>query len=59
MGAIYIKRVTELIASGAVTQNQGLYMLQQAEVIPQNLPEPNQPQADDGISKGGEEDGQD
>lgn len=59
MGAIYIKRVTELIASGAVTQNQGLYMLQQAEVIPQNLPEPNQPQADDGILKGGEEDGQD
>lgn len=59
MGAIYIKRVTELIASGAVTQNQGLYMLQQAEVIPQNLPEPNQPQAADGISKGGEEDGQD
>ena len=59
MGAIYIKRVTELIASGAITQNQGLYMLQQAEVIPQNLPEPNQPQADDGILKGGEEDGQD
>ena len=38
-GSNYIKRVSELVQSGVVDQNQGLYMLQKAEIIPQDLPE--------------------
>ena len=38
-GSSYIKRVSELVQTGVVDQNQGLYMLQKAEIIPQDLPE--------------------
>lgn len=38
-GSNYIKRVSELVTNGVVAQNQGLYMLQKAEIIPQDLPE--------------------
>ena len=38
-GSNYIKRVSELVKNGVVDQNQGLYMLQKAEIIPQDLPE--------------------
>ena len=38
-GSNYIKRVSELVKNGVVAQNQGLYMLQKAEIIPQDLPE--------------------
>lgn len=37
-GSNYIKRVSELVKTGVVAQNQGLYMLQKAEIIPQELP---------------------
>lgn len=38
-GSNYINRVSELVKTGVVGQNQGLYMLQKAEIIPQDLPE--------------------
>ena len=38
-GSSYINRVSELVKTGVVGQNQGLYMLQKAEIIPQDLPE--------------------
>lgn len=38
-GSSYINRVSELVKNGVVDQNQGLYMLQKAEIIPQDLPE--------------------
>lgn len=38
-GSNYIKRVSELVKTGVVAQNQGLYMLQQAEILPKDLPE--------------------
>ena len=38
-GSNYIKRVSELVKNGVVAQNQGLYMLKKAEIIPQDLPE--------------------
>lgn len=37
-GSNYIKRISELVKTGVVAQNQGLYMLQKAEIIPQELP---------------------
>lgn len=53
-GSTYIKRINELVKNGTVAQNQGLYMLQQAEILPQNLPEPSNPNQ---VLKGGEKDG--
>ncbi|MCW1021176.1 phage portal protein, partial [Streptococcus anginosus] len=53
-GSTYIKRINELVKNGTVAQNQGLYMLQQAEILPQNLPEPSNPNQ---VLKGGEENG--
>ena len=38
-GSNYIKRVSELVKTGVVARNQGLYMLQQAEILPKDLPE--------------------
>lgn len=42
-GSSYIKRVSELVKNGVLAQNQGLFLLQQAEIIAQELPdsEPN------------------
>lgn len=37
-GSNYIKRISELVKAGVVAQNQGLYMLQQAEIVPKELP---------------------
>lgn len=37
-GSNYIKRISELVKTGVVAQNQGLYMLQQAEIVPKELP---------------------
>lgn len=57
-GSNYINRVTELVKNGVVAQNQGLYMLQQAEIIPKELPAGKNPNAAKAL-KGGEEDGKD
>ncbi|MDA3769174.1 phage portal protein [Streptococcus thermophilus] len=38
-GSSYIKRVNDLVKTGVVDQNQGLYMLQQAEILPKDLPD--------------------
>lgn len=57
-GSNYIKRISELVKTGVVAQNQGLYMLQQAEILPKDLPigeNPNNKQT----LKGGEEIGED
>lgn len=55
-GSTYIKRINELVKNGTVAQNQGLYMLQQAEILPQNLPESSNPNH---AMKGGEDNGTD
>ena len=55
-GSTYIKRINELVKNGTVAQNQGLYMLQQAEILPQNLPESSNPNH---TMKGGEDNGTD
>ena len=55
-GSSYINRVNELVKNGVVAQNQGLYMLQQAEVIPKELPVGENPNTAKTL-KGGEEDG--
>lgn len=39
LGATYIKRVNDLADSKIISGNQGLFMLQQAEIIPQDLPD--------------------
>lgn len=57
MGFTYIKRVNELVKNGTVAQNQGLYMLQRAEVVPLDLPEPENPNNAIRQVKGGEENG--
>lgn len=57
MGFTYIKRVNELVKNGTVAQNQGLYMLQRAEVVPLDLPEPENPNNAIKQVKGGEENG--
>ena len=56
-GSSYINRVNELVKNGVVAQNQGLYMLQQAEVIPKELPVGENPNTAKTL-KGGEEDGE-
>ncbi len=38
-GSSYIKRVSELVKNGVLAQNQGLFLLQQAEIIAQELPD--------------------
>lgn len=59
LGTGYISRVVNLAKSGVIAQNQGLYMLQQAEILPQELPEPSNPNNVVRTLKGGEENGKD
>ena len=46
-----------MVKSGTLAQNQGLYILQQAEILPQELPEGKNPNRT--TLKGGEINGQD
>ncbi len=56
-GANYISRINSMVKSGTLAQNQGLYILQQAEILPKELPEGENPNRT--ILKGGETNGQD
>lgn len=56
-GSNYIKRVIDLVKSGTLAQNQGLFLLQQAEILAQDLPEATQNQNVASALKGGEENG--
>ena len=58
-GSNYIKRISELVKTGVVAQNQGLYMLQQAEILPKDLPVGENPNSSKQSLKGGEEDRKD
>lgn len=58
-GSNYIKRVSELVKTGVVARNQGLYMLQQAEILPKDLPVSENPNSSKESLKGGEENGED
>lgn len=56
-GANYISRINSMVKSGTLAQNQGLYILQQAEILPKELPEGKNPNRT--VLKGGETNGQD
>lgn len=56
-GANYISRINSMVKSGTLAQNQGLYILQQAEILPKELPEGKNPNRT--ALKGGETNGQD
>lgn len=56
-GANYISRINSMVKSGTLAQNQGLYILQQAEILPKELPEGENPNRT--VLKGGETNGQD
>lgn len=56
-GANYISRINSMVKSGTLAQNQGLYILQQAEILPKELPEGKNPNHT--TLKGGEINGQD
>lgn len=56
-GANYISRINSMVKSGTLAQNQGLYILQQAEILPKELPKGENPNRT--ILKGGEINGQD
>lgn len=56
-GANYISRINSMVKSGTLAQNQGLYILQQAEILPKELPKGENPNRT--ILKGGETNGQD
>lgn len=56
-GANYISRINSMVKSGTLAQNQGLYILQQAEILPKELPEGKNPNRT--TLKGGETNGQD
>lgn len=58
-GSNYIKRVSELVKTGVVAQNQGLYMLQQAEILPKDLPVGENMNSIKQPLKGGDENGED
>ncbi|OFR76752.1 portal protein [Streptococcus sp. HMSC064H09] len=55
-GANYISRINSMVKSGTLAQNQGLYILQQAEILPKELPKGENPNRT--ILKGGETNGQ-
>lgn len=55
-GANYISRINSMVKSGTLAQNQGLYILQQAEILPKELPEGKNPNRT--TLKGGETNGQ-
>lgn len=56
-GANYISRINSMVKSGTLAQNQGLYILQQAEILPKELPKGENPNRT--TLKGGEINGQD
>lgn len=56
-GANYISRINSMVKSGTLAQNQGLYILQQAEILPKELPKGKNPNRTS--LKGGETNGQD
>lgn len=56
-GANYISRINSMVKSGTLAQNQGLYILQQAEILPKELPKGENPNRT--VLKGGEINGQD
>lgn len=56
-GANYISRINSMVKSGTLAQNQGLYILQQAEILPKELPKGKNPNRT--TLKGGETNGQD
>lgn len=56
-GANYISRVNSMVKTGTLAQNQGLYILQQAEILPKELPKGENPNRT--VLKGGETNGQD
>lgn len=56
-GANYISRVNSMVKTGTLAQNQGLYILQQAEILPKELPKGENPNRTS--LKGGETNGQD
>ncbi|EHJ56328.1 HK97 family phage portal protein [Streptococcus urinalis FB127-CNA-2] len=58
-GSNYIKRVNELVKNGVVAQNQGLYMLQQAEIVPKELPQGRNDNNHNKFMKGGDDNGKD
>lgn len=55
-GANYISRINSMVKSGTLAQNQGLYILQQAEILPKELPKGENPNRT--VLKGGETNGQ-
>ena len=40
LGSMHISRINELVKSGTLAKNQGLFVLQNAEILPLNLPDP-------------------
>ena len=56
-GANYISRINSMVKCGTLAQNQGLYILQQAEILPKELPKGENPNRT--VLKGGETNGQD
>ncbi|WEM62049.1 phage portal protein [Streptococcus parauberis] len=40
LGSLHIKRVNEMVQVGTLAKNQGLFVLQNAEILPLNLPNP-------------------
>ena len=56
-GANYISRINSMVKCGTLAQNQGLYILQQAEILPKELPKGENPNRT--TLKGGETNGQD
>lgn len=56
-GASYISRINSMVKSGTLAQNQGLYILQQAEILSKELPKGENPNRT--TLKGGEINGQD
>ncbi|AZF90759.1 portal protein [Streptococcus phage CHPC919] len=56
-GSNYISLINSMVKSGTLAQNQGLYILQQAEILPKELPDGKNPNRTS--LKGGEINGQD
>ena len=56
-GSNSVSRINSMVKSGTLAQNQGLYILQQAEILPKELPEGENPNGT--TLKGGEINGED
>ena len=56
-GSNSVSRINSMVKSGTLAQNQGLYILQQAEILPKDLPEGKNPNKT--TLKGGEINGED